>query len=90
MSETSGTYDCGVTCNCDAVTDLAAERTELMEEMAAALGRASDILHGAIIEADTTAQLRTAIDLARGVIEAALCAYYQNSPVKGGGVNAGG
>ena len=37
MSEISGTYDCGVTCACDAVTDLATERTELMEEMAAAL-----------------------------------------------------
>ena len=40
VSETSGTYDCGITCTCDAVTDLAAERTELMEEMAAALKKA--------------------------------------------------
>ena len=40
MSERPATYDCGATCTCDAVTDLAAERTELMEEMAAALGEA--------------------------------------------------
>ena len=37
MSERPATYDCGAGCTCDAVTDLAAERTELMEEMAAAL-----------------------------------------------------
>ena len=37
MTETPATYDCGATCTCDAVTDLAAERTEVMEEMAAAL-----------------------------------------------------
>jgi len=37
MTETPTTYDCGMTCSCDAVTELASERTELMEEMAAAL-----------------------------------------------------
>ena len=45
MSETPATYDCGVTCTCDAVTDLASERTELMEEMAAALVEAEWALH---------------------------------------------
>jgi len=37
MSETPATYDCGAGCTCDAVTDLASERTELLDEMAAAL-----------------------------------------------------
>ena len=44
MSETPTTYDCGVTCSCDAVTELASERTELMEEMAAAIESASTML----------------------------------------------
>lgn len=46
MTETPATYDCGAGCTCDAVHDLAAERTELMEEMAAALERALDTLSG--------------------------------------------
>ena len=46
MSETPATYDCGATCTCDAVTDLAAERTELMEEMAAALEWLVSLCHG--------------------------------------------
>lgn len=37
MSETPATYECGAGCTCDAVTDLASERTELTEEMAEAL-----------------------------------------------------
>ena len=44
MSERPATYDCGATCTCDAVTDLAAERTELMEEMAMAIESASTML----------------------------------------------
>lgn len=44
MSETPSTYSCGDGCTCDAVTDLASERTELMEEMAAALRNAADTL----------------------------------------------
>lgn len=61
-----------------------AERTELMEEMAAAMARASDILHKTMIEAGTPSSMRAAIDLARGVIDRALWAYYQDSPIKEG------
>ena len=48
MSETPATYDCGAGCTCDAVTDLASERTELMDEMAAALVDASFALLAAL------------------------------------------
>ncbi len=44
MTETPTTYDCGGGCTCDAVTDLASKRTELMEEMAEALKKASGLL----------------------------------------------
>jgi len=44
MSETKGGYDCGAGCTCDAVVELSSERTELMEEMAAALRHANAAL----------------------------------------------
>jgi len=44
VSETPTTYDCGVTCSCDAVTELASERTELMEAVIAGVERARSLL----------------------------------------------
>ena len=45
MSEKPATYSCGAGCTRDAVTDLASERTELMDEMAAALEKARAAIH---------------------------------------------
>jgi len=44
MTEIPATYDCGLTCSCDAVQELAHERTELMEEVIAGVERARGLL----------------------------------------------
>ena len=75
MSETPTTYDCGMTCSCDAVTERANERTELMEEMAAALQDASLALLDAQLSGAIPQHVRGQMTLARLNIRAVLTKY---------------
>lgn len=78
MSETPSTYSCGDGCTCDAVTDLAGERTEVMEEMAAALESAREALRLAAKELASlgSEQWRMAIAVAREQARLALAKYH--------------
>ena len=77
MSEPKVSYDCGADCTCDAVTDLASERTALMEEMAAALERASRALRhiGRFINGYGLRGVSTVADLALIEVDAVLAKY---------------
>ncbi len=77
MSETPATYDCGAGCTCDAVTDLASERTELMDEMAAALSEARWTLKqvSPLLNAGCSLGVRVVTNIALDVVNRALDKY---------------